>query len=110
MAMLKPILIGSAACADPSNPSSAAAATAARAARRIASTRASKTIDKTIGDQISSPHHLLHHFVGRHDAPQIRSRRVLFPHFRPLRIVAVPRPRLEIAELLVHAIKLGERL
>src|SRR6202035_2406539 len=49
------------------------------------------------------------HLVARHDAPEIGGRRVLGPHFRALRIVAVPRPRLEIAELLVHAVELGEQ-
>src|SRR5271154_939692 len=53
---------------------------------------------------------LLHHLVARHNAPQIRGRRVLGPYFGALRIVAVPRPRLEIAELLVHAVELGESL
>src|ERR1700760_2890721 len=49
-----------------------------------------------------------HHFVARHDAPEIGGRRVLHPHFRALRTVAMPRPRLEIAELLVHTVELGE--
>src|ERR1700680_4867797 len=49
------------------------------------------------------------HLVARHDAPEIGGRGVLGPHFRALRIVAVPRPRLEIAELLVHAVELGEQ-
>src|SRR5271154_5907664 len=39
------------------------------------------------------------HLVGRHDTPEIGGRGVFGPHFRPLRIVAMPRPRLEIAEL-----------
>src|SRR6201987_5474933 len=50
------------------------------------------------------------HLVARHDAPEIGGRGVLGPYFRPLRMVAVPRPRLEIAELLVHAVELGECL
>src|ERR1700751_2654948 len=49
------------------------------------------------------------HLVARHDAPEIGGRRVLGPHFRALRIVAVPRPRLEIAGLLVPAVELGEQ-
>src|ERR1700689_3103951 len=56
------------------------------------------------------PWPLLHHLVARQDAPQIGRRRVLGPHFRALRGVAMPRPRLEIAELLVHPVKLAERL
>src|SRR5207248_5464368 len=52
----------------------------------------------------------LHHFVARQNTPQIRVRWILDPDFRALRIVAVPRPRLEIAELLVHAVELGESL
>src|SRR5580658_4119566 len=49
------------------------------------------------------------HLVARHDAPEIGGRRVLGPDFRALRIVAMPRPWLEIAELLVHAVELGEQ-
>src|SRR5262249_61657408 len=57
---------------------------------------------------VSTPYHargrLFHHLVRRRDAPQIGSRRVLGPHFRFLRMVAVPGPPLEIAELLVYLI------
>src|SRR5580692_8084229 len=49
------------------------------------------------------------HLVARHDAPEICGRGVLGPHFRTLRIVTMPRPRLEIAKLLVHAVELGEQ-
>src|ERR1700688_178308 len=49
------------------------------------------------------------HLVARHDAPEIGGGRVLGPHLWALRIIAVPRPRLEIAELLVHAVELGEQ-
>src|ERR1700685_3926460 len=49
------------------------------------------------------------HLVAWHDAPEIGGGRILGPHLRALRIVAVPRPRLEIAELLVHAVELGEQ-
>ena len=35
---------------------------------------------------------------------------ILLPYLGSLRIVAVPRPRFEIAELLVHAVELAERL
>src|SRR5437868_6141514 len=49
------------------------------------------------------------HLVARHDAPQVCRLRILRPYLRPLRPVAMPRPRLEIAELLVHAVELGER-
>src|SRR5918994_1392590 len=45
--------------------------------------------------------------VRRHapdDAPVV-------PHLRPLRMVAVPRPRIEVAERLVeHLVELGEQL
>src|SRR5579872_1120259 len=51
---------------------------------------------------------LLEHLVSRHDAPQIRGGRVVGPHLRTLRVIAMPWPRLEIAELLVHPVKLGE--
>src|SRR5262249_59166637 len=40
----------------------------------------------------------------------IRCRWILRPHLRSLRIVAVPRPRLKITKLLIHAVKLGESL
>src|SRR5262245_22525937 len=53
---------------------------------------------------------LLHHLFGRKDSPQVRSGRILGPHLRLLRPVAVPGARLEIAEFLVHAVELGEQL
>ena len=40
---------------------------------------------------------LFHHFIWWRRAPQIRRIWVLCPDFRTLRIVAVPRTRLEIA-------------
>src|SRR5262252_3950807 len=47
------------------------------------------------------------HFFG----PGIVRRRVVAPHLRPLRAVLMPRPRLEIAELLVeHQVDVGEEL
>src|SRR5580700_5626836 len=49
------------------------------------------------------------HLVARHDAPEIGGGGILGPHLRALRIVAVPWPRLEIAELLVHTVELGEQ-
>ena len=43
--------------------------------------------------------------------PPIIRRRVIAPDLRPLRAVLVPRPRLEIAELLVvHQVEIGEEL
>src|SRR5436853_4150213 len=53
---------------------------------------------------------LLEHLVSRHNAPQIGGHRVVGPHLGTLRIIAMPWPRLEIAELLVHPVKLGEEL
>src|ERR1700734_3536136 len=50
------------------------------------------------------------HLVAGHDAPEIGGSGVLGPYFRTLRIVAVPRPRLEVAEIFVHAVELGEQL
>src|SRR6516164_8344063 len=52
----------------------------------------------------------LHHFIARHDAPEIGGGRILRPHLGTLRTVAMPRPRLEIAEFFVHAVELGEGL
>src|SRR4029079_2689081 len=53
---------------------------------------------------------LFAHFFGRHDTPVIRRVRVLLPHLRLLRPVAMPGPRLEIAKRLVHLVELGEQL
>src|SRR3954451_6230660 len=50
------------------------------------------------------------HLVQRHDAPEVGGRRILCPHFWPLRIFAMPGPRLEIAEFLVDLVELGEQL
>src|ERR1700683_3695751 len=58
----------------------------------------------------SQARELFVHLVARHDAPEVGGRRVLGPDLRALRIVAVPGPRLEIAQLFVHAVKLGEQL
>src|SRR6185295_14406119 len=52
----------------------------------------------------------LHHFIARHDAPKIRGRRILLPDLGALRTVAMPRPRLEIAERFVHLVELGKGL
>src|SRR5262249_1735753 len=52
----------------------------------------------------------LHHFFWRAWAPQVRGRGVFRPHLRPLRVVAMPGTRFEIAELLVlYQIELGEQ-
>src|SRR4029077_176866 len=49
--------------------------------------------------------------VVRMPGPPIIRRRVVAPDLRPLRAVLVPRPRLEIAELLVvHQVEIGEEL
>src|ERR1700678_1399079 len=102
IAKLNPTLIGSAAEAGVWVKNNSAAA-AAKAARQMACMDALPVFTPRLARSL-----LLHHLVARHDAPQIRSRRVLLPHLRPLRIVAVPRPRLEIAEFLVHAVELGK--
>src|SRR3954453_11324866 len=52
----------------------------------------------------------LHHLLRRQNAPEIGRRGILRPHLRPLRAVAVPGPRLEIAELLVDLVELREQL
>src|SRR2546430_3661054 len=53
----------------------------------------------------------LHHLVGRHRAPKVCCVRTLRPGLRTLRIVPVPRTRVEITERLVlHLIELGEQL
>src|SRR5262249_12890526 len=52
----------------------------------------------------------LHHFFWRPRAPQVRGRRIFRPHLRPLRVVAMPGARFEIAELLVlYQIELAEQ-
>src|SRR5580698_7324255 len=73
--------------------------------------------DRALSASVAAPPRAVHprentsvmHLIARHDAPEIGGRRVLGPDFRALRIVAVPRPRLEITELLVHAVQLGEQ-
>src|SRR5665213_1575063 len=53
---------------------------------------------------------LVEEVVRRHDAPDIRGRRILAPDLRLLRPVLVPRPRFEIAEfLVVDAVEFGEQ-
>src|SRR6478736_1935984 len=52
---------------------------------------------------------LFMHFLCRHNTPVIRSVRVLGPDLRLLRPVAMPRPRLEMAELFVHLVELREQ-
>src|SRR5689334_23787434 len=53
----------------------------------------------------------LHHFFRRARAPQVRGRRIFRPHLRPLRVVAMPGARLEIAELFVlHQIEFAKQL
>ena len=48
---------------------------------------------------------LLHHLITGQDAPKIGGRRVLRPYLRPLRIIAMPRARLEVAErFVVHPV------
>jgi hypothetical protein len=48
---------------------------------------------------------LFHHLITGQDAPKIGGRRVLRPHLRPLRIIAMPRARLEVAErFVVHPV------
>ena len=48
--------------------------------------------------------------AARHRAPPVR-RRIVAPHFRSLRPVLVPGPRLEEAELLVeHLVHVAEKL
>jgi Transposase DDE domain len=48
---------------------------------------------------------LFHHLITGQDAPKIGGRRVLRPHLRPLRIITMPRARLEVAErFVVHPV------
>src|SRR5215472_6344499 len=110
-AMLKPTLMGSAAPAGvrASKAESGVAARPATTVRRVFG-MASSLVDLPRACLLICLRGSVMHLVRRHDAPEIRRRRVLGPHFRPLRIVAMPRPRLEIAELLVHAVELGEGL
>src|ERR1700737_3430242 len=54
--------------------------------------------------------HSFHHFFRRHDAPQVSGGWILGPNLGLLRVVAVPGARLEIAELLVHAVELSKGL
>src|SRR5262249_30390427 len=101
-AMEKPTLIGSAARADAANarPESATATIAA-------------TMRRSFGMGVSSvlrSETLFHHLVAPQDTPQIRCRGILCANFGTLRMIAMPRPRLEIAEVLVHAVELGEGL
>src|SRR5262249_46420123 len=101
-AMEKPTLIGSAARAG-----------APSASPESATTTIAATICRTFSMGVSSvlrSETLFHHLVARQDTPQIRCRRVLSPGFGTLWMIAVPRPRLEIAEVLVHAVELGEGL
>src|SRR5271170_2642813 len=101
IAMLKPTLIGSAANAGACSESSNSAA-AATAARQKASMGTFPDIRLSPAVFFETTVTLFHHLVARHDAPQIGGARVLGPHFRPLRIVTMPRPRLEIAKFLIH--------
>ena len=52
---------------------------------------------------------LLHHLVGRHRAPKVGGVGIHWPDFRFLRIIPMPRPRIEVAEcLILHLVELGE--
>ena len=53
---------------------------------------------------------LFHHIIAWLNTPEVGGRGILGPHFRPLRIIAVPWPRLEITKLLVELIEFGEGL
>src|SRR5215216_5749479 len=54
---------------------------------------------------------LFHHLVGRHWAPQVRGVGRFGPGLRALRIVPMPRPRIEVAERFVlHLVEFGEQL
>src|SRR3954470_6907291 len=103
-ARLRPILTGLPLCAEASGMANTPTINAATNARSAfphtlvivsslngASLRAAFAVDR-----------LFVHLVCRHDTPVVCRRRVLGPDFRLLRPVAVPGPRLEIAELLVH--------
>src|SRR5262245_23031358 len=62
-------------------------------------------------DERRAPSLLRPRHVVRVSRPPIVRRRVVAPHLRPLRAVLMPRPRLEIAELLVvHQVDVGEEL
>src|SRR6266550_196830 len=53
----------------------------------------------------------LHHLLGRHRAPEVRCVRTLRPCLWTLRIVPVPRARIEITQRFVlHLIEFGEQL
>src|SRR5262249_10846915 len=103
-AIENPTLIGSAAQAVAAVPKTAASNVAA--SRRIAPLIFSNMASSQI---LSLETQLLHHFLRRHRPPQITSRWILGPDLRPLRIVAMPWMRLEIAERLVlHLIEFGK--
>src|SRR4051812_12098153 len=112
-ARLIPILIGLPLCADApdsaSSPMMNAAASARSAFPQIFAIASSleRGVDARRSYRASFIS-LFMHLVARHDTPIIRGARVLLPDFRLLRPVAVPRPRLEMAERLVHLVELRE--
>src|ERR1051325_2048714 len=113
--MLKPTLMGSAARAGAV--ASMKIARAGHSQLRIASSewRIESIISLAPLESCRSPFAirppLFHHLLRRPGPPQVCRGRVLRPHLRPLRIVAMPRPGIEIAERLVlHLVEFGKQL
>src|SRR5688572_3643601 len=67
-------------------------------------------VPKIVGAVDPALRALFHHFFRWRDPPVVRGVGILRPDLRSLRPVAMPGPRLEVAEFLVHAVQLGEQL